>query len=378
MIYFDNAATTCFKPQCVIDAAVDVMKNYSVNPNRGASKKGAELEEKILAVRRKVAILLGAEDTNVVFTSNCTAALNTAILGSIQKGKHIITTATEHNSVLRPLMLLQNRKYADVSVVAPNEDGIVSADMIERKIRRDTYMVIVNHVSNVTGTAQNIFAIGKMLRKYSNVTFVVDAAQSVGYCAVDMKNCNVQLVAIPAHKGLHSIQGCGCLAYQKDYAPRPVVYGGTGSFSNSLIQPSTLPDGLEAGTQNCPAIVALGKAIDWWANNYETNSEKLKELTGVLYDNIERIPNLQLYSKPNVSGIAAFNLAKLDSSLVGDELCKMDYALRTGLHCAPLMHRYLNTENQGAVRISLSAENTKEEIFRFLNDLESVSKKLVN
>ena len=374
MIYFDNAATTFYKPQSVIDTAVSALKEYSFNPRRGGHKQALVLEEKIFEVRKKMSILTGCLEENIVFCLNCTQALNMAILGHAKRGGHVVTTATEHNSVIRPLYHLKSHGIIDVSVATPNRDGIVECQTIKNLLRNNTYMVVVNHVSNVTGQAQEIANIGAMLKKYPDVLFVVDSAQSMGFLDCDVTRTGAHILAIPSHKGLHSIQGCGVLAFRQGCMPRPILYGGTGSDSHLLWQPLT-SDGLEAGTLPTPAILCLSKAIDWWADNFATNSIKVQELNKKLYEGLE-ILGVTLYSKPNKCGICAFNIADVDSSSVADLLAQKDIAVRGGLHCAPLMHKWLRTDKQGVVRVSLSAQNTVEEVYTFLNVLEDIKQKL--
>ena len=373
MIYFDNAATTFFKPQQVVDTALLAMKEYSFNPKRGG-KQSLLLEEKIFETRKKLGVLTGCLEENIVFCNNCTQALNMAILGHAKKGGHVITTVCEHNSVLRPLYHLKKNGIIDVSIAVPNNEGIVQVETIKNLLQNNTYMVIVNHVSNVTGQAQEIAKIGAMLKKYRDILFVVDSAQSMGFLDCDINNTNADLIAIPSHKGLHSIQGCGVLAFRRGAMPRPILFGGTGTESHLISQPTT-SDGLEAGTLPTPAILCLSSAIDWWAENFSQNSQKIATLNEKLYYGLNLL-KATVYSKPNKCGICAFNVGDVDSSTIADMLSQKDIAVRAGLHCAPFMHKWLNTSKQGAVRVSLSAQNTIEEVYTFLNVLEGIMQKV--
>ena len=266
MIYLDNAATTNYKPQEVLDAVRDSLTLYPYNPNRSGNKLSLMLQQKLYETRRKLHLVLNNDsELHVAFTAGCTAALNLAVLGTAQRG-HIIITATEHNSVLRPVMQLKKKGYVDVSVAQPNENGEITADEIERLIRPDTYLVCVSHASNVTGTAQNITDIGKVTKR-RNLKLLVDCAQSIGYFPLDMAKCNADMVAIAAHKGLHAMQGAGALIFNKRCIPRPIMFGGTGTESHLYYQPSTVPDCLESGTLPCPAILAIGAGLDWWLRN---------------------------------------------------------------------------------------------------------------
>ncbi len=374
MIYLDNAATTDYKPREVIDAVTSALTEYPYNPNRGGGKSAVELQRKLLEARRKISVLVNNDsEQHVAFTSGCTAALNLAIMGTARRG-HIIITSTEHNSVLRPVMQLRRKGYAEVTVVSPRFDGKIAARDITDAIRADTYLVCVSHSSNVTGQSQNVGEIGRALKEYG-VIFLVDCAQSAGYLPIDMTADCIDFAALPAHKGLHGIQGAGALAFNGKTIPKPVVFGGTGTESNLLLQPSTVPDGLEAGTLPCPAILAMSAAITWWADNWQENLKIIAERQSLIAEGLAAIPGVSVYSRQNNSGITAFNISSVDSAVVADALNeRYDIAVRAGLHCAPLMHKWLNTFDTGAVRASVSCKTTKEECYLFLSAAEKLAK----
>ncbi len=374
MIYLDNAATTNYKPQTVIDAVNDCLTKYPFNPNRSGNKLSLTLQQKLYETRRKLHLIMNNDsELHVAFTSGCTAALNLAILGTAQRG-HIVITATEHNSVLRPVMQLKKKGYVELSVAQPDKQGIVTAEEIERLIRPDTYLVCVSHASNVTGTAQNIEEIGKICRR-RNVKFLVDCAQSIGYFALDMEKCNVDMAAIAAHKGLHAMQGAGALIFGKRAIPRPITFGGTGTESHLYYQPNTVPDCLESGTLPCPAILAMNAGLNWWVENWKQNRDAVTEMQATLLDGLKKIRGVTVYSQANKSGIVSFNIGKRDSTEIADLLSeRYDIAVRGGLQCAPLMHKYLGTFEQGVVRASVSCVTEKGECFSLLNAVEALSK----
>lgn len=370
MIYLDNAATTNYKPQEVIDAVNDCLTKYPFNPNRSGNKLALQLQQKLYETRNKLHLLFNNDsELHVAFTSGCTAALNLGILGTASRG-HIIITATEHNSVLRPVMQLKKKGYVEVSVAVPNDNGEVTVEEIARHLRPDTYLICVSHASNVNGTAQKLYEIGQLARR-RNVKFLVDCAQSLGYFPLDMsKNC-VDMVAIAAHKGLHAMQGAGALIFNDRAIPRPINFGGTGTESHLYYQPSTVPDCLESGTLPCPAIMAMSAGVDWWLKNWKGNRETVTEMQKEILDGLKLIKDVTVYSRENSSGIVAFNVAKRDSGEVADALSdKYDVSVRGGLQCAPLMHKYLGTLQQGVVRASVSCVTTKEECYSFLNAVE--------
>ena len=374
MIYLDNAATTNYKPQEVINTVTECLTKYPYNPNRSGNKLSLTLQQKLYDTRRKLHLLLSNDsEMHVAFTGGCTAALNLAILGTASKG-HIIITATEHNSVLRPTMQLKKKGYVEVSLAQPNEKGEITAEEIERLIRPDTYLICVSHASNVTGTAQKLADIGALARR-KNIKFLVDCAQSIGYFPLDMSKCNVDMVAIAAHKGLHAMQGAGALIFSERAIPRPINYGGTGSESHLYYQPSTIPDSLESGTLPCPAILAMNAGVDWWLANWQANRDNVVEMQKTILNGLKTISNVKVYSHENKSGIVAFNIGNRDSTEISDLLSeRYDIAVRGGLQCAPLMHKYLGTLEQGVVRASVSCITTKQECYSLLNAVELISK----
>lgn len=369
MIYFDNAATTYFKPQVVIDA-VNASLQASFNSNRGTSGKKAA--SGVFSTRKKIGQLVGCQTERVVFCASCTAALNSAIIGgSIAKG-NVITTVWEHNSVIRPLKEMERKGIISLSILKPNSDGYITEKIITDAILPNTYMAVISHVSNVTGRAQDIETIGRVLASF-DIKFVVDGAQSMGYLPIDIVKCNIDALCFPAHKGLHAMQGLGVICLGENFNPLPTCFGGTGSDSKNLYQPDFLPDKYESGTLNHPAISGLGAALDWWQNTKNERLPKIESVQKYLLENIGKIPSIKLYSQKNASGIVSFEVIGRDSNEIGDILFdEYGIATRAGLHCAPLAHDYMGTITNGLVRVSLSAENTIDECEIFLNALKNI------
>lgn len=374
MIYFDNSSTTNFKPETVINASVVAMKYLSANPGRAGhlmSTRAAMLVEK---TRAKVASLVGASRDRVIFTSNCTEALNMAILGSAKLRGHVITTAYEHNSVLRPLFELKRQEIIEITVLRPNSFGVITADMIERAVKPNTYLVAVNHISNVTGAVMPITEIGKVCKK-KNLVFLVDGAQSVGYQQLDIKEQNIDMLSIAPHKGLHCCQGIGCLVLSDNMIIKPVKYGGTGTDSHSLLQPKDLPEGFETGTLATPAIASLNASIDWNKENMFKIRTKLTSLSMYLMERLSSLKNVKIYSSPDIlNGIISFNISDISSQDVANYLSReFSICVRGGLHCAPLVHKHFGTTKQGMVRVSFGIENNMEEIDVLVKAISSVS-----
>ena len=373
MIYFDNSATTFFKPDCVKNAVYSAMTNLSANPGRGSHSMAIKTASLVYYARKALANEVGLKNPDrIIFTASCTDALNLAILGSMRKG-HVITTCFEHNSVLRPLFSKAKEYSTEISIVEPNENGI-DARSIERLIRKDTYMIVVNHVSNVTGQIAPLFEIGKLCKKHG-LTFVVDGAQSVGYNKIDMESCNIDLLAIAPHKGLHAITGVGVLAIQDNVKLRHVKFGGTGTSSAEINQPNSFPEGYEVGTLPVVAIASIIPAISWCERNRLKNDKRIFELSEMLINGLLATPKITLYTPKRLrNGIISFNVDGLSSSEVCDILSSQyDVCARCGLHCAPLIHKHLGTLSSGTVRISVAGDNTFDEAEYFLNAIREIA-----
>ncbi len=377
MIYLDNAATTQYKPKEVLDAINYVIRELPYNPNRGGNQGALALAELLYKTRILVSKLVNNGDENrIIFTDGCTSALNTAIFGTAKQSGNIVVSATEHNAVLRCVFELERTKNVTVTTVNPQNDGQITAETLENAIGKNTYLVCVAQASNVTGTVQkHIAELGKIAHK-NGALLLVDGAQSVGYTAMDMQQNNVDLFAFGAHKGLHGVQGAGVLAIGKNVNILPTKFGRTGTESHLITQPNTFPEGFEAGTLACPAIVAMGQAIKWAQMHHSENTANIEITQRILLENLAKMPDVTVYSHGSPNGIVAFNVKKADSNIVADMLAENDIAVRGGLQCAPLMHKYLGTFQTGVVRASVSCKTTKRECYDFLNALCNIYQKL--
>jgi len=360
MIYFDNAATSFPKPDIVKCASLRAMC-LCANPGRSGHDLSLTGAEVILKARTRLCNLLNCDDpTCFVFTLNCTDSLNMGIKGILNKGDHVVTTALEHNSVLRPLQTLANKDFINYSVVLPREDGIIDPDDITRSITYSTKLVIVTHASNVLGAVQPVKEIVNAVHE-KNAYCMIDGAQTVGKIKVDLKDINADLYAFPGHKGLLGTMGCGVL-YVKNSVPLACTrQGGTGSSSMCLHQPNEMPEKLESGTPAVSSIAALAAGTYICMNNINEFSRHTRILTNSLMQSIKKLPYTKVYSSNGATGVIAFNIGDIPSYIVSDYLSQNDIACRAGYHCAPLCHRFLGTKDQGAVRLSLGPFNTKKE-----------------
>lgn len=369
MIYFDNGATGGFKISAVTETATNLIKHLNANPGRSShrlSLKGAEL---IYDARKTVANFFGAPAVNnVVFTANCTQSLNTAIFGTVKRGGHVITTIYEHNSVLRPLYFLESIGVISLSVVSP-VNGDLTAPILN-ELRKNTYLVAINGASNVTGEVTQWHDLANTL--YSkNVLLLIDGAQLAGHEKINITRDKISMLAIAGHKALGGIAGSGALILNDGVDCRPFIMGGTGTETFSLLQPESMPERLESGTLNLPAIASLGEAIRYVEKNLSHFSKVLKNKTTYLIQELKKISGITIYSSPNVCGIVSFNLSGYESTSLAYRLSEdFDIATRGGFHCAPLMHEFLGTKKLGSVRVSLSPQNTASELDELLSALK--------
>ncbi len=381
MVYLDNAATSFPKPECVYREMDRCMREYCANPGRGGHVLSVKAGMAVTDTREKICKLFNIHETlQLSFTKNATEALNTAIKGVVKPGCHVITTAMEHNSVMRPLKVLERDMGLELSVITGNEYGEVEPDSFRKEIRSNTVLIISSLSSNVNGIIMPIGEIGRIARD-AGVLFLVDASQGAGSISLDVERENIDLLAFSGHKGLLGPQGTGCFYVREGLRLKPLMEGGTGSNSEYLYQPEIMPDLLESGTLNTPGIVGLGEGASFIAEKGIDEIGDYKHmLVELLHEGLKRIPGVTFYSVPDQtrnSGIAAVNLADLDSTELSYSLDR-EYGIctRAGLHCSPGAHRHLGTEIRGIVRFSVGCFNTEDEILYAVKAVEEISKKL--
>ena len=371
MIYFDNAATGGKKPDSVISAVTASLRQCA-NPGRSGHRLSLSCARVVQNARNALSDFFdGYGYERVVFTKNCTEALNIAVFSALAEGGHAVTTCMEHNSMLRPLEQLKRTGRADYSVAPLSKDGNVSAESVAALVREDTKVVIVTSASNVTGTMPDLNAIRKAIP--SSVLFLCDGAQGCGHFPISMKNTGMDALCVAGHKGMHAIQGAGALLFSERFSPSPLLFGGTGSESFNLGMPEFYPDKLESGTLNFPAVSSLFEGTLYARLKAESDRQYLTALTALLIDGLRANPHLKVYSNANPCGIVAFSHEAVQSEEVAFTLSeKFSIAVRGGLHCAPLMHKALGTAENGLVRASLSPFNTREEVFALIKAMRRI------
>lgn len=365
MIYLDNSATTLIKPPQVAQAVYDAI-NTMGNSGRGAYNSSISSSMVLYETRELIAEMFNLHyPEQVAFTLNATEALNTAINGLISSNDHIITTELEHNSVLRPLYRLEE-KGTELTIIKANDWGNINYIDIENAIKSNTKAIVCTHCSNLTGNVLDIAKIGEICKRH-NILFILDASQSAGIFDIDMEKQNIDVVCFTGHKSLYGPQGTGGICIKKGVNISPLKVGGSGIKTFEKTAPSSMPEHIEAGTVNSHSIAGLKAGLEFIQ---KTGISKIREkenmLVDLFYNSIKNIKDIKIYgdfSTKERGPIVSLNLGNYSSSSVSDELFeRFEIATRSGGHCAPLMHKALGTEKQGAVRFSFSYFNTKDEV----------------
>ncbi|MCL0089550.1 aminotransferase class V-fold PLP-dependent enzyme [Dehalococcoidia bacterium] len=368
MIYLDNAATSWPKPKAVYQAMDRFMNQVGANPGRSGHRLSIEAGRVVYETRESLAWLFNIDDPlRIIFTSNATEALNVAINGVLRPGDHAITSSMEHNSVMRPLRALQERGV-ELTVVSCSKEGFLDPGGIEKAIKPNTRLIVLNRASNVVGTLLPVIEVGAIARRHG-VLFCIDAAQSAGAYPLDVSFTKVDLLAFTGHKSLFGPQGTGGLYVRQgvEDVVEPLMRGGTGSRSDSEHQPDFLPDKYESGTPNTVGLAGLGAGVQFvLSRGVNALREKEEKLMHHLIEGLGAIPGVTLYGSGDAReqvAVLSFNIAGIASSEVAIRLDEeYDILCRPGLQCAPIAHRTLGTFPGGTVRVSPGYFTTEDEV----------------
>lgn len=383
-IYFDNAATSFPKPDSVIAAVNHYLRDIGANPGRSGHFRSVEAGRLVLSAREQIARLFNLNNPmRVIFTANATEALNLAIRGILRPGDHAVTSSMEHNSTLRPLQELQKAGQISFTIVNAAPNGILNPGDVLQAVRNNTKAVVLNHASNVTGYVQKISDIGLFCRE-NGITFIVDCAQSAGNIPVDLQKENIDLLAFSGHKGMLGPTGTGGLILSNNFdfmTLSPLKFGGTGSLSDRIDQPEFLPDRFESGTLNVSGIAGLAEGVRFLLSLENSISaitrHKQNLISYFISKGQEEIPGFISYTDPSVlnSGAVAFNLANYPPSYVAQLLSdRYNILCRSGLHCAPYVHKTLGTYPGGTLRFGFGFFNSTTEIDGAITALTEIFK----
>lgn len=365
MIYFDSAATSMLKPKAVVDAVAMALTTMG-NAGRGLNEASMSSAKVVYETRELLAKLFNAEfPSQIAFTCNSTESLNIAIKGTLNSGDHVITTCSEHNSVLRPLYELME-KGVEVTFIPVDEKGNIDIKDFEKNIKQNTKAIICMHASNLSGNVFDIEKIGK-LAKDNNLHFIVDASQTAGVFDIDVRKMNIDILCFTGHKSLLGPQGTGGIYVREGINVRPLKTGGSGVHTFDKKHPEKMPTRLEAGTLNSHGIAGLNAGLKWIFDiGIENIRNKENDNARYFYESIKNIDGIKVYgdfSLKERAPIVSLNVRDYPSTKVGDCLYNdFSICVRAGSHCAPLLHEALGTKEQGQVRFSFSYFNKKEEI----------------
>ena len=376
-LYFDNAATSWPKPEAVYKAAEIQMRQACGNPGRSGHTRTLEADRLIYRTREAAARLFNISDpARVVFTYNATDALNIALKGFLKAGDHVLYTAMDHNSVLRPLGRLRRDELITSTMIPCSDQGYPDLDYLEHSYRPETSLLVINHASNVTGAIAPLSDMIASAHK-RGIKVLVDAAQTAGVVPIDTQKEEIDLLAFTGHKGLLGPTGTGGLYVSSGLDLNPLREGGTGSQSEMDLHPASMPERLEAGTLNSSGLAGLLEGITFILNTGVEEIQKSEShLRQYLYTKLQSINALTLYG-PGDSGQAAavvsFTLENADSGEIG-YILESSYGIlcRTGLHCAPLAHQAIGTFPEGTVRLSPGFFTAEKDIDYLVNALNEI------
>lgn len=357
MINFDNAATTFPKPRAVRSAVDAAIVRYGGNPGRSGHALSLRAAEKIYEVRALAAEMFGAEAENVAFTANSTFALNMAIKGIMQYGGHIIISSMEHNSVARPVYALSTSRGVTFSVARVHDDDEQTLHEIESLIKPATKCVCCMAASNVTGKILPYKQIAELCRR-CGLCFICDCSQGAGVLDISLRD-GMNFICTSGHKSLYGPTGTGLLISDGEYPLSTIIEGGTGATSSSIEQTPFLPEKLESGTLNTVGIIGLGEGLRFVSSRGIDNIRNHENgLCERLIRRLSARPDIRIYrGEGDHAPIVSFNIGEMSSHTVAAALSDRGFALRGGLHCAPLAHNTIGTIDQGTVRFSPSVFN---------------------
>lgn len=380
LIYLDNGATSYPKPEDVYSFMDSFYRKFGVNPGRSGYDLCMEAGEIVENTRKLLTDFFnGGDDPNrLCFSYNSTDALNLIIWGLLKPGDHAISTTIEHNSVIRPLYHLEQDHGVEVDLVPFDARGFVDPEDIRRRFKPNTRLVIVNHASNVIGTVQPITEIGRLCRE-AGIPFAVDASQSAGKLTVDMQAQNIDVLAFTGHKSLLGPTGIGGLYVREGIEIRHTRAGGTGVRSAVRTHLFEYPYRLEYGTLNTVGVAGLHAGVKWiQRQGLESLHEHELKLTRMLRDGLREIEGVTMYCQDDLTdhiSVLVFNVDGMEALNTGTML-DVDYniACRTGLHCAPLVHKQIGTMDiHGAVRFGIGPFNTEEHIRTALDAVREIA-----
>ncbi len=377
-VYLDNGSTSFPKAPGVAESMSDYILNIGINVNRGSYSSSYKAENVVYETRELLCELFNFNKAeNVIFTKNITESMNVLIKGLLKENDHVIVSSMEHNALMRPLNSLNNIEYTRVLC---KETGELNIDDVEKAIKSNTKAIIMTHASNVCGTVLDLEKVGQVCKKH-NLFFIIDSAQTAGFLDIDFQKLNADAIGFTGHKSLLGPQGIGGFIVNDriNDEMNTLIEGGTGSLSNTEIQPSYMPDKFEAGTLNIPGIYGLNASLKYLMKfGIKNIREKEIQLISRFLDGVVGIKKIKVIGKKTTdgrTGVLSIDFINNDNGLVSHQLSQ-EYGImtRSGLHCAPSAHKTLGTFPQGTVRFGVSHFTTEEEIDYAIDCINKMAK----
>lgn len=373
MIYFDNAATTKYKPEEVYDAVNFYLREIGVSPGRGSYSIGIEASRMLYKTRCIVGKYFGmSRPDKVIFTKNSTEAMNLFFNGFLKQGDHVIISCYEHNAVLRPIQHLKELGIIEYSIIQRDDLMLPAEKIFTKYVRPNTKLIAMTLASNLTGRIVFREDLYQLFKSEGIVTFL-DSSQGAGKITLNMQEQAIDFLAFTGHKDLMALPGVGGLCCESREYFNPLIQGGTGIHGENYTNPDIFPEGYEAGTLNMPAIWSLHAGIEYIIQHQKELKNKENELIQYLMKKLKTLDNVFVYDQQvervstcsiNIKGMAS---DKLVTTLDSYGIC-----VRGGIHCTILAHESVGTVSTGSVRISLNYRNTKEEIDKLIRVLREV------
>ena len=364
-IYLDNSATSFPKPKEVLSAMEDYFLNNGSNIQRGETEYNFSAEDKIISLRERLSSLVNsAHPECTVFTPNVTSALNTVIQGYLSEGDEVLISPLEHNAVMRVLI----EKKINYRIIPADDNGEITPDEIARLMTPKTKAVIIQAANNVNGAVQPVHETGQVLKQYG-IPLIIDSAQALPHVDLDMEADNISVLCFTGHKGLLGPQGTGGFIAKSEMIKKikPLIFGGTGSFSDLLTQPENLPDRFESGTQNIIGLIGLEAALEYLERNKDGIRKKERCIKEYFLNTLLDIQHIKIHSASAEIPIVSLSSKDFDVAELSNYLAANNVQTRVGLHCNVMTHRYIGTYPEGTIRFSFSHYNTKEEADSCIN-----------
>ena len=368
-IYLDNSATSFPKPKEVLSAMEDYFLNNGSNIQRGETEYNFSAEDKIITLRERISSFVHYDHPeNTVFTPNVTAALNTVIQGFLKEGDEVLISPLEHNAVMRVLV----EKRINYRIIPSDNNGVIIPEEIKKLITPKTKAIIMQAANNVTGAVQPVHEAGGY-----GIPLIIDSAQALPHIDIDMRDDHVDVLCFTGHKGLLGPQGTGGFIATDDMITniKPLIFGGTGSFSDLLNQPDNLPDRFESGTHNIMGLIGLEAALEYLESHNEEIRKQERTVKNYFLNQLQELKHITAHSSSEEIPIVSVSSREYDVAELSNYLADNNVQTRVGLHCNVMTHKYIGTYPEGTVRFSFSHYNTEDEadkciqlIKEFLNE----------